>query len=299
MGEAPQWFFSPCADEPRTRALEELARFLQELTADPLAALLAERATELASRSELARHVGTDTFSEQLAAGRHDLTEALPVARAWAMTAPAEPLCTLQTSGRGRTLEEALRERLRALALNWPVLVRPELAALAATGDGFVVVADGRSLSEEMLARTVVHEVEGHVLAGIGSAGGVDAQEGWALLCEERAGLLTAARKHELAWRTLACARMLDGGNFVAVRRQLVDEAGFSLEASYALAERLFRGSAGARPGLGREAAYLVHFLGWRAHLEEHPDDEAVAGCATVTPRACAQLRAAHAFEGS
>jgi hypothetical protein len=176
------------------------------------------------------------------------------------------------------------------------------MAALAATGDGFVAVAEGRTIGEEALARTVVHEIEGHVrprveavrrrhpLAGIGSAAGTLAQEGWAILCEERAGLLGPARKHELGWRTLACARMASGEDFVSVRRALEEEGGFDAEAALALAERVFRGSNGAAPGQGREFAYVAYYDRIRQHLAEDAHAEAHYRAAEITPEACRLL---------
>jgi hypothetical protein len=215
------------------------------------------------------------------------------------------------TSGPGATLESALRERLAALRIEWPVLVRPAMAALAATGDGFVAVAADRLISEETLARTVTHEIEGHVrprvegrrrghfLAGIGTAGGNDAQEGWAIFCEEREGHLTPTRKHELAWRTIAAARMRGGEDFERVRCALEGEAGFARQQAYALAERLFRGSRGAHPGLGREAAYVANYLRVRDHLAVMPGDEEIFRVAQVTPEACALVREAQVARGS
>jgi hypothetical protein len=178
------------------------------------------------------------------------------------------------------------------------------MAALAATGDGFVAVAEGRAIGEEALARTVVHEVEGHVLpriaavrgrhplAGIGSAAGMLAQEGWALVCEERAGFLKEARQHELGWRTLACARMAAGDDFVRVRLALEEEACFDAEAALALAERVFRGSDGTAPGHGREFAYVDYYVRIRRHLAEVAGAEAHYRSAEITPEACRALSA-------
>lgn len=307
----PAWTYAKADLRERELALVALRRAVADLTPSSLATLYAARADELLAHTRLAACVGTRTFAERLAPLRYPLDAALLVARAWATERPSAEPAHVLTSGPGATLETALRERLAALRIDWPVLVRPAMAALAATGEGFVAVAADRLITEEALARTVAHEIEGHVrprvagtranhlLAGIGSAGGNDAQEGWAILCEERTGHLSPTRKHELGWRTIAAARMRGGEDFGSVRRSLEEEAGFTRPQAYALAERLFRGSMGLLPGLGREAAYVAQYLRVRDHLAVTPGDEALFRVAQVTPEACALLREAQLELGS
>ena len=310
-GAMPAWVYAPQDLTEREAALTGLHDVLASLAPSPLVRLYAARAEELLAHTRLAACVGTAAFSDRVSALRRSLEDALVVARAWAGERPDAAAPRTLTSGPGATLETALRERLAALRIDWPVVVRPAMAALAATGDGFVAVAADRLISEEAIARTVTHEIEGHVrprveaqrahhaLAGIGSAGGNDAQEGWAILCEERAGHLTPTRRHELAWRTIAAARMRGGEDFARVRLALEAEAGFARPHAYALAESLFRGSTGARPGLGREAAYVAQYLRVRDHLAVHPGDEAIFRVAQVTPEACALVREAQLVRGS
>lgn len=302
---SPRWTYAPFADDGRCDTLLVLHEALRALAPDPLALVLAARAQELADLSRLASLAGDRRFSRAAMTRwpRHD--DALRLAEAWTREPRPAPLPrTRASSGAGATLETALRERLRDLRVDWPVIVRPRMAALAATGDGFIAVAERRTLTEEALERTVVHEIEGHVsprieaarrrhpLAGIGSAAGSLAQEGWAILCEERAGLLTPARKHELGWRTLACARMAAGEPFPVVRRALEEEAGFDAEAALALAERVFRGSDGGAPGQGREFAYVAYYDRIRKHLAEDARAEAHYRAAEITPEACRLLGA-------
>jgi hypothetical protein len=298
----PAWRYAAFADEGRRDALLAVRDALASLGGDPLAAVLAARAEELADGSLLATLVGEPAFSEALPRRAWRDDTATQLAESWARERPSPAPRLHASAGPGATLETALRERLLALGVGWPVIVRPRMAALAATGDGFVAVAEGRTLSEEALARTVVHEIEGHVLprieaaraahplAGIGSASGALAQEGWAIVCEERAGLLGATRRHELGWRALACARMAAGEAFVAVRRALEREAGFDPELALALAERVFRGSDGRSPGQGREAAYVTYYARVRAHLADDPAAEAHYRAAEITPEACRAL---------
>ncbi len=303
--ELPRWTYAAPPRDARGETLDALSSHLSEKS-DALAQLLAARADELAFHTHLAGAVGTPRFSALATTRRIDASKSLPLATAWAASTPrSEPRQSRETSGPGLTLESALRSRLAALRIDWPVLVRPSLAALAATGEGFVAVAADRLIDEETLERTVVHEVDGHVLprvealrrghvlAGIGSAGGIAAQEGWALLCEERAGFLTDGRKRELAWRTIACERMHEGATFQSVSTALEAEALLERDAAYSLAERLFRGSLGARPGFGREASYLAYYIRIRDHLASHPEDETFFRSAVLAPEACALLRRA------
>ncbi len=299
----PRWSYAPFADDGRRDTLLAVHEALRALAPDPLALVLAARARELADLARLASLAGDPRFADAAAAHWPVHEASLRLAEEWAHAPrPEPPRKTRESSGPGATLESALRERLRDLRVDWPVIVRPRMAALAATGDGFVAVAEGRALSDEALERTVVHEIEGHVkprveaarrrhpLAGIGSAAGTLAQEGWATLCEERAGLLTVSRKHELSWRALACARMAAGANFVAVRRSLEEEAGFDEEAALALAERIFRGSDGSAPGHGRELAYVAYYVRIREHLAEDARAEEHYRSAEISPEACRLL---------
>lgn len=307
----PAWTYARADLDDRLAALEALSAVLAGLAPSPLAALYGDRVNELVHHTRLAAAVGTPAFSPLVAQRRLPLEDALEVARVWALERPEFTPPRALTSGKGATLETALRERLAALRIDWPVLVRPAMAALAATGDGFVAVAADRLVTEEAIARTVEHEIEGHVrprfeasrcdhlLEGIGSAGGTDAQEGWAIVCEERSGHLTPTRKHELAWRTIAAARMRGGEDFSNIFHALENEAGLPRPHARALAERLFRGSLGTLPGLGREAAYVAQYLRVRDHLAVVPGDEAVFRVAQVTPEACALVRDAQSALGS
>jgi hypothetical protein len=174
------------------------------------------------------------------------------------------------------------------------------LGALAATGDRTVYVARGRMLSETAARRVATHEVMGHVMPRVramgahpiftlGTAGGTDDQEGLALLHEERAGLLDDARRLELARRHNAACDMRAGADFVEVVRRLKDQGTDAAEARR-IASRVFRGSDGTFPGLGRELAYLPALSHVRAHLAKHPRDEAVLGCGQVAVRALRDL---------
>jgi hypothetical protein len=151
------------------------------------------------------------------------------------------------------------------------VLVQPGLASLAATGDGFIVVAAGRWLSRRATARTVLHEIAGHALPrarasaqalrifALGTARGIDDQEGRALLIERAAGFLDRERRTELALRHLAAELALAGATLVDSVELLMSKQA-PLATALRVATRVHRGGSGLG-GLGREVVYLSALL--------------------------------------
>jgi hypothetical protein len=190
------------------------------------------------------------------------------------------------------------------LKLPFAVLARDDLVPLAATGERAILVASGRLVSEEDVRRTVLHEVHGHALPraraaesrcpvfAMGTARGTDAQEGYALVLEERAGLLGPWRARQLALRHLAALAMGDGASFVDVVSMLINVHQCAYEDAVFICERVFRGGDGVRPGLGRERVYLPAYLAVRAHLDAHPEDARVLGSGQVSVEAAPALRA-------
>jgi hypothetical protein len=162
------------------------------------------------------------------------------------------------------------------------------MASLAATGERHILVAAGRNITRDDVERTVMHEIEAHAIPRhratqaklaifqIGTARGIDDQEGFALVLEERHGFLGPRRKRELAARHL-CVEAMDGGaNFAEAVSALVKEHAVGPRESVIVAERVYRGGDGTSPGLGRERIYLEAFLRVKHHLERSPTDEAV-----------------------
>ena len=165
-------------------------------------------------------------------------------------------------------------------------------------------MATGRLLPEEDALRTVLHEVEGHarprtvaelagsVLFEVGTARGIDDQEGRALLLEERAGLLGPRRRRQLAARHRAVEAMLDGASFADVAEMLATRHGVDAGDAVVVAERAFRGGDGTLPGLGRERIYLEAFVRVRAHLAARPGDERILASGQVALESIEILRA-------
>lgn len=186
-----------------------------------------------------------------------------------------------------RSLVSSLRRAIGASRAPVRVLVRDRIGALAASGDGIVVVAQGRTASPREVARVTLHEVEGHVLprerartqapglCALGSAGASEDEEGRALLLEDRAGLLAGRRRRALGLRHVAAAQVLEGASFVELVRALIREHDEPLEDALRLAARTMRGahvaSGDAHGGVAREIIYLPGYLRVAQAVEREP----------------------------
>ena len=292
-GEAsPRWTYVP--SPAPSDALRKAAHLAQTAPA-PLRSVYLARIEEIALELGIQSAAGTAELAP-LALRRYATATRGGTADATArrfVANPPEPSTDPKRATDARHPESLLgllEAAIRARSLPFGVRVVDGLASLAATGAANVYVARGRLVPDVVARRTAVHEIEGHAtprararalplrLFFVGSAGGHDTQEGYALWHEQEAGLLDGARRTELGLRHLACAAMDRGADFVELVRLLVREHGAAIESALAIAERVFRGSDGRHGGLGRERVYLPHFLRVRAHLGAHPEDEAVLG---------------------
>ncbi len=310
----PVWTYAvaTAAHAHRLRRLDALAASLQALDGAPLGPLYRARADELRLELEAALAVGTSGFAE-LARARFSPGDAVPGAAADALAVrwcaegddagPSDDPPRLASDDRDRrSLVSRLRAEVARRELPFAVRTSPSMSALAAVSGDVLWVAEGRLLSQEDVERTVVHEVDAHViprtrarslspgLFAIGTARGTDDQEGYALWLEDRRGLSGPGRKRELGARHRAVSMMRDGADFVAVVRAL-RAGGTVLDVALRIAERAFRGSHGATPGLGREQVYLDAYLRVRAHLSARPEDESVLSAGQVALDAVPALR--------
>jgi hypothetical protein len=310
----PRWSYARTDHSQLVRVLERLAARMAEPEDDTLAAvfsLYAGRARELALEAQIASSVGTDDldkFARQRFSPKVQNigARADEVAREWAALTPDDASTdSIQSDARepGSLLLQ-MEEAVSRLRLPFSVVVQPQLAALAATGDRQIYVCAGRMLTREDVERTVMHEIEAHAIPRgraahaklgifqVGTARGVDDQEGFALLLEERHGFMKPLRKRELGTRHVASVAMVKGADFAEVSRLLHDEYGLDWARSVVTAERAFRGSNGKTAGLGRERVYLEAFGRVRAHLATKPEDEAVLSAGQVAIEAIPTLSA-------
>jgi hypothetical protein len=308
----PRWTYAPRDHQGLRRALDAADGALDRLGDAPLAGEYQGRVRELLLELALCAAAGTSDVAH-LARSRFPsdgrfAAEASELGDAWLETEPrtVAPGSAMPSDDPDpRSLLSRMRAAVGEARLPFTVAPQPSLAPLAATGDSVIFVAAGRLVHEEDAARTVVHEVEGHArprarslsapisLFRVGTARGIDDQEGRALLLEERAGLLGARRKRQLGARHRAVEAMLHGASFAETATILKDAHGLDPADAVLVAERAFRGSDGSHPGLGRERVYLEALVRVRAHLAARPDDERVLEQGQVSVDAIEALRRA------
>jgi hypothetical protein len=190
-----------------------------------------------------------------------------------------------------------MRQEVRARGLAVRVIALRDMAALAATGEGAILIAAERMLERRDVERTVLHEVEGHALPrhragalalGIfatGTARGSDDQEGRALAIERTAGLLGGSRRRELALRHLAACSVEQGADFVETM-ELLERHSDSLAQRLSIAARVHRGG-----GLARERVYLPALLRVEAARCDDPSTDEVLASGRVAVDAVEVLR--------
>jgi hypothetical protein len=297
-GATPRWSYARSDHSALRKALARAAQRL-EAEAHPVGLLYAERAREIEIEAALASEAGTAGLGALARARFRSVNpakagEATILARRWINegrssppVAPSGELVLSDAPVPGSLLTR-MREEVSRLGLPFAVVVQPSLAALAATGERHVLVTAGRLCSREDVERTVMHEIEAHAIPRaraaqarlaifqIGTARGIDDQEGFALVLEQRSNFLDAKRKRELASRHLAVEAMDGGARFHENVEALVKEHGLPVREAVLVAERAYRGGDGTTPGLGRERIYLEAFIRVGEHLAEHPTDEGI-----------------------
>ncbi|MCC6645894.1 MAG: DUF1704 domain-containing protein [Polyangiaceae bacterium] len=254
--------------------LDEIARALDLALGDPagrddpeLAARIAEAQLEL----EIARAIDTPRLPA-LAARRFGSTpEDDARATRWSRLSASddgERRVVSDDRDDAHSLLSVLRRAIGSLRLPVRVVVREDLAALAATGDGVVQIAGRRLHTERQALRVAVHEIEGHVLpslrrraagAPMRPAGDADLEEGRALVAELRAGLLDRERRAELGRRHVAARMAHDGADLWQIVEAL-EGLGERVDGAVRVASRALRGG-----GLGRERVYVGAYARARA----------------------------------
>lgn len=279
--------FAYRAVAPRREIVGDLERFATEIDQAPpddIAPLLAGRVREIALELRAADAVGTSAITELGKRRFGDVSaEADALADAWATAhasgfADANDEATIDSSDIDdpRSLIRRMRDEADRVVPDFRVEVTPHLLPLAATGEGIILVAEGRAVSSADVERTVFHEVHGHArpqvksavaphpIFRLGTARGSDHQEGYALVLEEEAGHLVAPRRAELALRHLAAAIVLGGGAVADTVDVLLDR-GASPAIAARIACRAHRGACAGAGGIGREAVYLPSYVRARA----------------------------------
>lgn len=284
---APAFEYGPAPElGPLRRALESAARALESRGA--LCRLYAERALEFELEARIAEHVGKPGLG-RVAATRFTqpnpcLSEACRafVDAALSLSQPSEPeLHRSDDWDDPRSLCSTLSRRAREADVRVRVEITRAQLAVATAGDGVVGVRPGVMLSRACAERIAVHELFGHALPRdrarhalpallrIGSARSSETEEGRALLLEQRATLMSAKRKRELAFRHLASVSTRAGASFHETASAL-SERGAPPRLALEIATRAQRGG-----GLAREIVYLPAWFELRAELALDPALEA------------------------
>jgi len=307
----PRWTYAPPADElAQVRPL--LEQIAARIAGDTAPAIVArERARELAIEARIAASAGTPTFAEHARARYGSgacagLAEARAILSRPAPPALEDPSPILTTDPSSASLVSRMRAELGKRRLPFAVRVTPKLSALAATGESYVLVADARPTTRADVERTVVHEIEGHVvprvraraerraLFRLGTAQGTCDQEGYALLLEERHGHLDGARLRELALRRVAIDLAERGATYHDAARALVVDHAVPPRDAVRITERAFRGGTGVSPGLVRDRPYLSAWLALREAFAS-PDGPVLED---LVSRGQVSLRAARLLAG-
>jgi len=307
---SPCYEYAPVTRRELRRTLEALARRLGEVVTGPLEALYRARIEELDLEARIAEAAGTPRLGP-LAETRYREadakveSEAHRLAGEWLRLPAPRPRARIPSdASHPDSLLSAMRRGVGEAKLPFQVRVSETLSSRAATGDRAIWIAKGRLLTQDETRRTVLHEIEGHALPraravheaplfAIGTARGTDDQEGFALVVEERAGVLDDARKRELAARHWVVEAMGARATFADVMQALVKDHGLVSEAALGIAQRAFRGGDGVSAGLGRERVYLGAWVRVRAHLAETPEDEEVLARGQVAVGAVRGMRGA------
>lgn len=296
--------------EPRANDawIEGLGRARDEVRAlGPWGELYEARLRELWLEAHIGRTAGTDelgTWAAKRYAARDDFHAAADELCARWLAEPAPTPAPRSRRSDDEADRGSLVSRLRAEVgrrrLPFRVEVARGLSALAATGPKSIFVAPGRAMSDDAVARTVMHEVEGHALpraraqslGGLfvrGTAFGSDDQEGRAIHLEAQYGHLGPERRRELALRHHACALTREGIDFVTVARTLWNITGRWRDA-LRITARAQRGG-GETGGLTRESVYLPAYLRVTACIETDPTADRWLGAGQVATCALPALR--------
>lgn len=264
----------------------------------------AERAQELLLELKLTAETSPREFARLAARrfGERDRfdDEADEISATWLDDGPGEALPADAVSD-DRSDPRSLLSLLQAEAnrQRLAVEIRPVagLAALAAAGPSVIYVVAGRRIAPTDAARTVLHEIHGHALPGargqsarlglfeVGTAYGMDDQEGRALLLEDDAGLLDQRRRFELGLRHTAARAAAAGASFVETARGLARYP-TPLFDRLRITCRVHRGG-----GLARERIYLPAYLRVCAARAADPTVDQVMSRGAIAVPAVHELR--------
>lgn len=297
----PVWRYARASD------LSEIRAALQQLEAhvrlEPWPELWRSRCEELGAELRMAEAIGQRAMiglSERRFSDPVWAPDALGLAQQWITTPPsADASQELTDAAASTSLLCQMNKVVVSEQLPFRVAVSAALFSAAATGEGVIWIASGRTVFQEEVPRIVVHEVFGHAwprvrakaeaseLFVVGSGGGNDTQEGYAVWHEVTTRTQTVRRRHELALRHLAALSVWQGADWVETVELLLQH-GALLGTAHGIALRAHRAG-----GLAREAVYLQSYCRVRAALKADASVLDWLGAGRLSLDAIATLRAA------
>jgi hypothetical protein len=270
---------------------------------EPYAELWRSRCEELELELGLVEAIGRPQFVQLSERRFRDVTwasAAFALAEQWVAQAPnSEAPNELTDSPAATSLLSQMRRAIALERLPFVVQSSDRLYSAAATGEGVIWVAAGSDLFSEEVPRIVVHEVFGHAwprvraraqvnaLFAVGTGGGNDTQEGYAVWHEVATRTQTVRRRHELGLRHLAATSVWQGADWVQTVELLV-ERGARLGLAQTVALRAHRAG-----GLAREAVYLQAYCRVSSAVEQDPGLLVWLGAGRLNLDAIVKLRTA------
>lgn len=179
-----------------------------------------------------------------------------------------------------RAEEEIARYREVLPGLTAAVHIRPDTTGLMVSR-GDLLVSQSTRIPASRVEALIQHEVGTHVLTYhngreqpfrqlySGLSGYEELQEGLAVFAEYLAGGLSRNRLRTLAGRVVAVRRLVEGASFIETFRELNRECGFSQQAAFSIATRVYRGG-----GLTKDRVYLAGLVSLLAYVERGGDLE-------------------------
>lgn len=297
----PEWRYGAANDLGEIRAaLQQLEAYVRR---EPWAELWRSRCEELSAELQMAEAIGQRAMvrlSERRFFDPVWAPDALGLAQRWCTAKPSADACQEPTDAAASTsLLCQLNKAVAGEQLPFRVAVSEALFSTAATGEGVIWIASGRSIFQEEVPRIVVHEVFGHAwprvrakaeaseLFVVGTGRGNDTQEGYAVWHEVASRTQTVRRRYELALRHLAALSVWQGADWVQTVELLL-EHGALLGPAHSIALRAHRAG-----GLAREVVYLQSYCRVRAALTEDGSILGWLGAGRLSLDAITTLRAA------
>lgn len=239
----------------------------QQVDLDRKLTMLSDRGTSLFKYGSIQLYGGVE--SSLLALADDILRRYPPRSREESASGTVDPATFAR-----RAMEEIEYFRRAYPEVKSRVEIRDDLSGLMVSR-GNLLIGSRTKIPRSRVEALVQHEVGTHILTYyngraqpfrqlyVGLSGYEDLQEGLAVLAEYLVGGLTRPRLRLIAARVVAAHRMIDGGTFVDLFRELSGTYRIDRRSSFMITMRVFRGG-----GLTKDTAYLRGLAGLLEYLK-------------------------------